>query len=314
MSATTVKKGEGVKNLSPRKRFRELVSGPRFIIALGIWDAYTARVAESLGIECVHLGGYQLGVHLVTSEPLMTLTELTTSSRYITSAVRIPLVVDAGAGFGEPLHVMRTVKELERAGVAALHIEDQIYPKRVHYHKGVEHVVPREEMVAKIKAAVAARTDLDLVIIARTDAMRTDGFAEGVERANLYLEAGAEMVLIFPSKVEEARRAPREIKGPVCYTNSEGNILRRPLFSVKEFEDMGYKLCTYVTALLCPVTQEIKRVVTSLLTKGVTGNDNEKMILWRKEVEDLIGLDEYYKIESDTVEHGESGEKKRKQK
>jgi methylisocitrate lyase len=77
---------------------------------------------------------------------------------------------------------MRTVKELERAGVAALHIEDQIYPKRVHYHKGVEHVVPREEMVAKIRAAVAARTDPELVIIARTDAMRTDGFAEGVDR------------------------------------------------------------------------------------------------------------------------------------
>src|SRR4030042_1726426 len=138
-----------MKNLTPRKKFRTLLSGPRFIVALGIWDAYTARVAESLGLECVHLGGYQLGVHYVTSEPLMTLTELTTSSRYITSAVRIPLVVDAGAGFGEPLHVMRTVKELERAGVAALHIEDQIYPKRVHYHKGVEHVVPREEMASK---------------------------------------------------------------------------------------------------------------------------------------------------------------------
>src|SRR5512136_1936926 len=114
----------------------------------------------------------------------MTLTKLTTSSRYITSAVRIPLVVDAGAGFGEPLHVMRAIKELERAGVAALHIEDQIYPKRAHYHKGIEHIIPRQEMVAKIRAAVAARTDPDTVIIGRTDAMSTDGFAEGVERAN----------------------------------------------------------------------------------------------------------------------------------
>jgi methylisocitrate lyase len=288
------------------------MSGPRFTIALGIWDAYTARVAESLGIQCVHLGGYQLGVHYVTSEPLMTLTELTTSCRYITSAVRIPLVVDAGAGFGEPLHVMRTVKELERAGVAALHIEDQIYPKRAHYHKGIEHVVPREEMVAKIKAAVAARTDPELMIIARTDAMRTDGYAEGVDRANLYLDAGAEIVMIFPNTDEEARRAPREIKGPVCYTNSEGNRLGRPVFSSKQFEDMGYKFATYPATLLCPVTQEIKRVVTNLLTTGVSGLPQDKMILWRKEVEDLIGLDEYYKIESETVEHGESGAKKRK--
>jgi 2-methylisocitrate lyase-like PEP mutase family enzyme len=304
-------KGEVMEKLTARKKFRNLVSGPRFIIALGIWDAYTARVAESLGIECLSLGGYQLGVHYCTSEPLLTLTELTNASRYITSAVNIPLIVDAGAGFGEPLHVMRTVRELERAGAAALHIEDQIFPKRVHYHKGVEHLVSREEMVAKIKAAVAARTDPDTVIIARTDAMRTDGFAEGVERANLYLEAGAEMVLIFPSTLEEAKQAPREIKGPVCYTNSEGNMLRRPLFTVKQFEDMGYKLSTYVTALLCPVTQEIKRIVTNLLTTGESGLDNEKMILWRKEVEDLIGLEEYYKIESATVEFGENAGKKK---
>ena len=164
-------------SIAPLKKFRELMAGPRFIPALGIWDPYTARVAEALGIECVHIGGYQLGAHYVTSEPLLTLTELATTTRYVTSAVKIPVIVDAGAGFGEPLHVMRCVRELERAGAAGLHIEDQIYPKRAHYHKGIEHVVPREEMVAKIKAALAARTDPDFVIMARTDAMHTDGFA-----------------------------------------------------------------------------------------------------------------------------------------
>jgi len=278
------------------------MAGPRFIPALGIWDPYTARVSESLGIECVHIGGYQLGAHYVTSEPLLTLTELATTTRYVTSAVRIPVIVDAGAGYGEPLHVMRCVKELERAGAAGLHIEDQIYPKRVHYHRGIEHVIPREEMVAKIKAAIAARSDPNFLIMARTDAMKTDGFAEGVERANLFLEAGAEMVMIFPNTVEEARQAPREIKGPLAYTNSEGNRFGRPLFSVQQFEDMGYKLSTYPTALLCPVTQEIKRVVTNLKTRGETGLPQDKMIVWRKEVEDLIGLEEYYRIESDTVE------------
>jgi len=287
---------------SPLIQFRELMKRPRFIPALGIWDPYTARVAEALGMECVHIGGYQLGAHYVTSEPLLTLTELATTTRYITAAVRIPVIVDAGAGFGEPLHVMRCVKEIERAGAAGLHIEDQIYPKRVHYHKGIEHVIPRDEMVAKIKAALAARTDPDFLIMARTDAMHTDGFAEGVARANLYLEAGADMVMIFPDTEKEARQAPREIKGPLAYTNSEGNRLRRPLFTVQEFEEIGYKLSTYPTALLCPVTQEMKRVITNLLTKGETGLDREQMIVWRKEVEDLIGLEEYYKIESATVE------------
>lgn len=287
---------------SPLKKFRQLMARPKFIPALGIWDPYTARVAESLGIECVHLGGYQLGTHYVTSEPLLTLTELATTTRYITSAVKIPLIVDAGAGFGEPLHVMRCVKEIEKAGAAGLHIEDQIYPKRVHYHKGIEHVIPRDEMVMKIKAALAARADPDFLIMARTDAMHVIGFEEGVARANLYLEAGADMVMIFPDTDKDARQAPKEIKGAIAYTNSEGNRLRRPLFSVEEFEQLGYKLSTYPTALLCPVTQEMKRVITNLVTTGRTGLDNEKMILWRKECEDLIGLEEYYRIESDTVE------------
>jgi methylisocitrate lyase len=284
-------------------RLRELLAAPGFIPALGIWDPYTARVAEALGIRCVHIGGYQLGAHYVISEPLVSLTELATSTRYIASAVRIPVIVDAGAGYGEPLHVMRTVREIERAGAAGLHIEDQIYPKRVHYHKGIEHVVPREEMVAKIKAAVAARENPDFLIMARTDAMHTEGYEEGVARANLYFEAGADMVMVFPDTMEEALRAPKEITGgPLAYTNSEGNMLRRPLFSAKEFEEVGYKLSTYPTALLCPVTQTIKRVVNSLLATGVSGNDPEEMIAWRKEVEDLIGLEEMYKIESDTVE------------
>ena len=291
-----------MQKTSPLKRFRELMASPKFIPALGIWDPYTARVAEALGIECVHIGGYQLGTHYVTSEPLLTLTELAWTTKYVTSAVKIPVVVDAGAGYGEPLHVMRCVKEIEKAGAAALHIEDQIYPKRVHYHKGVEHVIPRDEMVAKIKAAVAARENPDFCIMGRTDSMRTDGFAEGVERANLYLEAGAEMAMIFPNTREEAIQAVKEIKGPLAYTNSEGNKLRRPLFSVQKFQDIGYKLSTYPTALLCPVTQTLKRVITNMVTKGESGNDPEEMIVWRKEVEDLIGLEEYYRIEADTVE------------
>lgn len=287
---------------TPGARFRELMARRKFILGLGIWDPYTARVAEALGIECVHLGGYQLGAHYVTSEPLLTLTELANSTRYITAAVRIPLIVDAGAGFGEPLHVMRCVKEVERAGAAGLHIEDQIFPKRAHYHKGVEHVVSREELVSRIKAAVAARSDPDFLVMARTDAMRTDGYEEGVIRANLCLEAGADMVMVFPNSLDEARRAPPDIKGPVAYTNSEGNRLGRPIFTEREFEELGYRLSTNPTALLCPVTQELKRVITNLRTQGSSGLPQDKMILWRKEVEDLIGLEEYYRIESATVE------------
>ncbi|HEY4142928.1 MAG TPA: isocitrate lyase/PEP mutase family protein [Pseudolabrys sp.] len=288
---------------SPGRKLRDLMARPKFIPALGIWDPYTARLAESMGIECVHLGGYQLGARFVTPEPLLSLTEVATTAHYITSAINIPLVVDVGAGFGEPLHVMRCIREIEKAGAAAIQMEDQIYPKRAHYHKGVEHVIPRQEMVAKIKAARAARTDQDFVIIGRTDSMRTDGYKEGVERAQLYLDAGADMVMIFPNTLEEAIRAPKDIKGLLAYTNSEGNRLPRPTFSTQQYQDMGYKLASYPTALLCPATQEMKRIIHNVVTNGESGLPREKMVVWRKEVEDLIGLEEAYKIEAETVEH-----------
>ncbi|MEI8034214.1 MAG: isocitrate lyase/PEP mutase family protein [Betaproteobacteria bacterium] len=284
------------------KKLRTLMKRPGFFYSLGVWDPYTARVSEALGIECVHIGGYQLGIGNCTSEPLITLTELAYATRMVSNAVKIPVIVDCGAGYGEPLHVMRTVREIEQAGAAGLHIEDQIYPKRVHYHQGIEHTISREELVTKIKYALAARTDPDFLIMGRTDAMKTEGFEEGVIRANMMLEAGADAVQIFPNTLEECRRAPKEIKGPIFYVNSEGNRFDRPLFTVKEFNEMGYKSSTNPTALLCPVTQEIKRVVTNIMTHGESLLPKKEMIAWRKECETLIGLDEMYKVEMDTVE------------
>ncbi|MFP6869995.1 MAG: isocitrate lyase/PEP mutase family protein [Nitrospinota bacterium] len=284
-------------------KFHALRDGNRFIPALGVWDAYTARVAERLGIECVHLGGYRMGVHYVTSEPLLSMTEVAQTCRYVTAAVDIPVVVDVGAGFGEPLHVMRMVREMERAGASCIQIEDQAYPKRVHYHKGVEHLIAPGEMVDKIKGALDARSGTGMTVMARTDAMRTHGFEEGVRCARSYLDAGAEMVMVFPNTEEEARLAPREIGGNVTYTNSEGNRFGRPTFTAAQFQEMGYKLASYPAALLCPLTQEMKRVITNLVETGETDLPKDEMIAWRDEVEELIGLDALYRIESETVEN-----------
>jgi len=208
--------------------------------------------------------------------------------------------VDVGTGFGEPLHVMRMMKEIERAGAASIHIEDQIYPKRAHYHKGIEHIVSRKDMVARIKACVAARTDPDHVIIARTDAVKTDNFAEAVERCNLYLEAGADVGMLFPTSEEEVRQAPREIHGPLYFPMAEG--FGRATFSARELEDMGYKIMSLPVTLICAAAHELKRVITNIRTKGVSGVPAGEMAQWRKEVEELIGLDEYYRIEAETVE------------
>jgi 2-methylisocitrate lyase-like PEP mutase family enzyme len=118
--------------------------------------------------------------------------------------LHIPLIIDGDAGFGEPFHMLRAIQEFEWGGVASTHIEDRYFPKRARYYKGVEHIISIEEMVVKIRAAVRARQGKDFLIIARTDAMRTDGFDEGVKHGHVYAEAGADMVMCFPNSVEES--------------------------------------------------------------------------------------------------------------
>jgi 2-methylisocitrate lyase-like PEP mutase family enzyme len=248
------------------------------------------------------MGGFDLGAHLATSEPLLCLEEVVRAARYITAAINIPLIVDAGAGFGEPLHVMRTVREIESAGAAGINLEDQIFPKRAHYHKGIEHIIPIEDMIAKIKAALAARRDPDFVIRARTDAMRTSGFAEGVKRANLYREAGADVSHVFPNNIDELRQAPKEITGPVSTLNSMGNLLNRPLVNNKELEDMGYKMVTLGIGAIIVTAKAIKEMAEKMYALNQPVMDSEEMRTYRRYIEDTIGLDKMYQIEKSTVE------------
>jgi 2-methylisocitrate lyase-like PEP mutase family enzyme len=280
---------------------RELLAGDEILVEPIVFDALTAKIAERVGFKMVGIGGFALGASLSTTEPLLGLEDLVGVCRYITAAVNIPLKVDACAGFGEPLHVMRTIRQLEAAGVAAAFIEDQIFPKRVHYHKGVEHTIPAEDMVQKIRAAVAARRDPDFVFIARTDAMRTEGFDAVVHRCNLYLEAGADMVFVFPGNEAEARRLPQLIQGPVCINLSDGNRWGRPIPSVRECQDMGYKLVSYSSAAILSAAKAAKGLMESIKTTGYAGPDQAFFTAARKYVEDTIGLDEMYKIERETV-------------
>lgn len=286
------------------EKLRRLLKEPGIIVSPVAYDPLTARLAERIGFKCISLGGYALGAHLAISEPLLGLKDVTDACRNITSTIGIPMVVDAGAGFGEPLHVVRTVREFERAGVAAIHIEDQQYPKRAHYHKGVEHTVPAEEFLTKIRYAAEARTDPDFVIIARTDTMRTISFEEGIKRANDALEVGADMVMIFPNSIEEAQQTPEYISGPLVYVNSSGNRSGRPVFNVQQLEDMGYKMNYDAISAINVASLAVFGMYTHLHRTGDTGLDQEEMIRARKQVEDTIGLDEYYRIEEDTVEKG----------
>ena len=282
--------------------FRELMRNPGIMHAPIAYDPLTARIAEQAGFQCLGHRRLRAGASACCPEPLLSLEEVAMLTRRIAAAVNIPLMIDAGAGYGIATHVIRTVQELQRAGAAAIHIEDQVYPKRIHYHKGVEHVISAEEMCEKIRYAVRARRDPDFVIAARTDAMRTDGFAEGVRRSNLYAEAGADMVMIFPNTVEEARQAPREIRSPLIYVNSEGNRLGRPILSIQELEDAGYKMANDAISAIAVTYRSVKELFVKLKQTGSTGLDPQLARTIRKDIEDTMGLDEYYRIEQETVE------------
>jgi methylisocitrate lyase len=282
--------------------FQELLKSPGIIHAPITYDPLGAKIAEQVGFCALDIGGYALGASFCVPEPLLSLEEIAMATRRITGAVSIPVMVDGGAGYGDAVHVMRTVQHLEQAGAAAVHIEDQVFPKRVHYHKGREHVIPAEEMCEKIRYATKSRRDSAFVIAARTDAMRTDGFAEGIRRANLYAEAGADMIMIFPNNVDEARQAPREVPAPLIYVNSEGNRLGRPILGVRELEDMGYKMVNDAISAITVMYKSVKELFMRLKETGHTGMDQEVFRTVRKEIENTIGLEEYYLVEEKTVE------------
>jgi methylisocitrate lyase len=159
-------------------------------------------------------------------------------------------------------------------------------------------------MCEKIQYAARARRDPDFVIAARTDAMRTHDYAEGIRRALLYVQAGADMVMIFPNTAEEALQAPRDVPAPLIYVNSEGNRLNRPIFPIDDLETAGYKMVNDAISSISVAYESIYELFSRLKTTGRTGMDQAVAIKTRKDIEYTIGLDEYYKIEAETVEAG----------
>ncbi|HSQ04619.1 MAG TPA: isocitrate lyase/PEP mutase family protein [Burkholderiales bacterium] len=286
--------------IHPATQFRELLEAPGLIRGINIYDPLTARVAQQVGFKAIALGGYQQGSALCVPEPTLTMTEVIEGARLITKAVSIPLKVDCGAGFGEAVHVTRTIREAEAANIACLHIEDQHYPKRAHYHRFEEEVIDIEEMLAKLKAAIAARTT-DLVIVGRTDAIHTHGVKEAIHRGILFAEAGCDMVEVFPNTVEDAQVIAREVKAPLIYVNSAGNRKGRPVFSWQELEDMGYKMCIDSATVILSAVEAVR---DSMMTYMQTGRPPERVATnmeLRRYIETLIGLEEYYDIEERTL-------------
>lgn len=286
-------------------RLRALLRQKTFLHMPSVYDAIGGRLVQSLGFEAAYVGGYVTGGSLAVSEPLLTMTEQIQVAGDVAQSVTIPVVADAGAGFGEPLHTMRTVREFIRNGIAGVHIEDQLYPKRAHYHKYVVHGIPTEEFVEKIKFSCQQRdkSDPDFVVIARTDTCRALGLEEASLRLNRAADVGADLGLLFPRTVEEAEQAPRVCRLPLVYVQSRGNRDGRPIISRQDLEHMGYVGCIEAQVVLCSAFHFVKQVLTELRETGsYTGMTNEEFVASRQQVEDIIDLTHAYEIEAQTVE------------
>jgi len=235
----------------PTTRLRQLLAGPHTVLAPGVYDAIGARLAQQAGFEALYMTG--AGVSASLGYPdygLVTMSEMVERAGVIARAAGVPLVADADTGYGNELNVTRTVRDYEQRGVAALHIEDQVSPKRCGHLDG-KVLVGVDEFVSKIRAAVAARQDPDFVIIARTDARAVEGLDSAIARANAALAAGADMAFVeSPISLDEVAAIPQRVHGPCLLNLVQGG--RTPVADLDEVQRLGYKLAIVPGALLLP--------------------------------------------------------------
>jgi 2-methylisocitrate lyase-like PEP mutase family enzyme len=240
--------------MTQASRFRTLLHRDGMVVAPGAYDCITAKLIEQAGFDAVYMTG--AGTAATLGYPdfgLITMSEMVANAGRIAGAVELPVVADADTGYGNELNVFRTVREFERSGVAGIHIEDQEFPKKCG-HLDDKRVIPREDYIAKIRAAAAARLDKDFIIIARTDSRAVAGLDEAVSRANAALTAGADMAFVeAPQTQEEVAAVPRLVNGPCLLNVVRGG--KTPDLDLREAEAMGYKLA----------------IVPGLLIKSVVG-------------------------------------------
>jgi carboxyvinyl-carboxyphosphonate phosphorylmutase len=279
--------------MNARKTMRELVNGTRYVVVPGAYDPLTARLVELAGFDAVYLtgGGYSRANGL-PDLGLFTMSENLEFVSRAVEAVDIPVIADMDTGYGNALNVIRAMREFEKTGVAAFHLEDQVSPKKCGHYEG-KQLVAKSEMVGKIKAAVDTRGDPDLVIIARTDSRAVEGFEAAIDRMNAYLEAGADVGFVeAPQTVEEMERIPRSLSKPALVNIFEGG--KTPRLPAKQLEAMGYRLGIYPSQTHRAAIYAAQEVLAVLKRDGDTAaiehrlasfNDREKAVdtaRWRE--------------------------------
>jgi 2-methylisocitrate lyase-like PEP mutase family enzyme len=265
------------------RRLRQMLDGPEMVVAPFVFDAFQARIAQTAGFQCVYMTGF--GTAAARGFPdvgLLTMAEMVENVRYIANAVDIPVVCDADTGYGNPVNVYRTVREYEAAGAAALHIEDQVWPKRCGFLAG-KQVIPMEEMVQKVRAACDARRDQNFVIIARTDALAVHGWEEVNKRARAYRAAGADLLFVDGIKTLADMQRYAETLGdlPLLYNGQ--------LLPVPELAKFGFKL-TISTATLMAFYVRMRDALRELKETGTITRGAEFGVF--EEMTELLGVPE----------------------
>jgi len=280
-----------------RAEFSRLLNEKEPILAPGAYDALSARLIEEAGFKAVYMTGFGTSASMIGRPDvgLLTMTEMVENARRIVQAVDIPVIADADTGYGNPINVIRTVKEYENAGVVAIHIEDQVSPKKCGHMEGKE-VIPAEEMVEKIKAAVDARSSPDFKIIARTDARAVEGLNAAIERAKLYKRAGADILFIeAPQSIEEIEMIAESFKGiPLLFNWAEGG--KTPPMPYEKLKELGFKIIIFPISALLAATKAIREVLAEIKARGTPIGVMNKLVPFN-EFNDLIGLPEIRKLE-----------------
>lgn len=282
--------------MSAGKALKELINQDGYVVTAGAYDAWSAKLIELSGFSCIIMSGYGVSASTLGKPDvgLVTLTEMSNQLRNITQAVNIPVIADGDNGYGGLLNVIRTVELYEQAGAAAILLEDQVIPKRCGHMEGKE-VIPKEEMIAKIKAAVHARKDPNFMIIGRTDARAVNGFEDALNRSIAYEKAGADIIFLeAPETVGEMIELHKHIKAPTLANMVEKG--KTPLLNGRELNDIGYKIVIYPVSSLYCATKAILDLMKLIKESDTTKFALDKMISF-EDFNKMISLDELRNLE-----------------
>jgi 2-methylisocitrate lyase-like PEP mutase family enzyme len=282
--------------MKSRQTFKQLLQRDRLLVAPGCFDGLSARLIQEAGFEAAYLSGGAVARSMgIPDIGLVTLSEVIDRAAQVASVVNIPIIADADTGYGNAVNLVRAVREFERSGVAAIHIEDQITPKRCGHLDGKE-VIPLEEMEKKLEAALASRSDPDFCIIARTDARGVHGFDDAIRRGRAFAKLGVDAIFVeAPQSEAELAEIPRAIVGvPLLVNVFKGG--KTPMLPVDRLQQMGYRIAIYPSETQRAGIHAMRQALGLLKRDGTTEAMDDALTTF-KERDKIVGLDEWQRLE-----------------